>query len=65
MQNIPNILVVGQQFPSVEIPGTHARKVTEASKRLKMLSFRTYKREVFRYHRVSIETRLYYPRLIL
>jgi hypothetical protein len=45
MRNIPNILVVGQQFPSVEVPGTHARKVTEASKkRLKMLAFRLYRR---------------------
>lgn len=45
MRTIPNLLVVGQQFPSVEVPGTHARKVTEASKkRLKMLSFRMYRR---------------------
>jgi hypothetical protein len=45
MRNIPNLLVVGQQFPSVEVPGTHARKVTEASKkRLKMLAFRLYRR---------------------
>ncbi|KAF1837976.1 hypothetical protein BDW02DRAFT_576703 [Decorospora gaudefroyi] len=45
MRNIPNLMVVGQQFPSVEVPGTHARKVTEASKkRLKMLAFRLYRR---------------------
>ncbi|KAH7095288.1 hypothetical protein FB567DRAFT_512231 [Paraphoma chrysanthemicola] len=45
MRNISNLLVVGQQFPSVEVPGTHARKVTEASKkRLKMLAFRLYRR---------------------
>jgi hypothetical protein len=45
MRNIPNVLTVGQQFPSVEVPGTHARKVTEASKkRLKMLAFRLYRR---------------------
>ncbi|KAH8724552.1 hypothetical protein GQ44DRAFT_708389 [Phaeosphaeriaceae sp. PMI808] len=45
MRNIPNMLAVGQQFPSVEVPGTHARKVTEASKkRLKMLAFRLYRR---------------------
>ncbi|KAF2685739.1 hypothetical protein K458DRAFT_430458 [Lentithecium fluviatile CBS 122367] len=45
MRNIDNIVVVGQQFPSVEVPGTHARKVTEASKkRLKMLAFRLYRR---------------------
>ena len=45
IRNIPNIMAVGQQFPSVEVPGTHARKVTEASKkRLKMLAFRLYRR---------------------
>ena len=45
MRNIPNLMVVGQQLPSVEVPGTHARKVTEASKkRLKMLAFRLYRR---------------------
>jgi hypothetical protein len=45
MRNIPNLMVVGQQFPSVEVPGVHARKVTEASKkRLKMLAFRLYRR---------------------
>ncbi|KAF2018396.1 hypothetical protein BU24DRAFT_345737 [Aaosphaeria arxii CBS 175.79] len=45
MRNIQNLVVVGQQFPLVEVPGTHARKVTEASKkRLKMLSFRLYRK---------------------
>lgn len=45
MRNIDNLVIVGQQFPSVEVPGTHARKVTEASKkRLKMLAFRLYRR---------------------
>jgi transcription initiation factor TFIID subunit 1 len=45
MRNIQNLVVVGQEFPSVEVPGTHARKVTEASKkRLKMLAFRLYRR---------------------
>jgi hypothetical protein len=45
MRNIDNLVVVGQEFPSVEVPGTHARKVTEASKkRLKMLGFRLYRR---------------------
>jgi transcription initiation factor TFIID subunit 1 len=45
MRNIQNLVVVGQQFPSVEVPGTHARKVTEASKkRLKMLAFRLYRK---------------------
>lgn len=45
IRNLQNLVVVGQQFPSVEVPGTHARKVTEASKkRLKMLAFRMYRR---------------------
>lgn len=45
MRNMQNLVVVGQEFPSVEVPGTHARKVTEASKkRLKMLAFRLYRR---------------------
>ncbi|KAF2661560.1 hypothetical protein K491DRAFT_586929 [Lophiostoma macrostomum CBS 122681] len=45
IRNIQNLVVVGQEFPSVEVPGTHARKVTEASKkRLKMLAFRLYRK---------------------
>ena len=41
LRNIENLHVVGQQFPSVDIPGPHSRKVTTASKnRLKMVSFR-------------------------
>jgi transcription initiation factor TFIID subunit 1 len=45
MRNIQNLVVVGQQFPTVEVPGVHARKVTEASKkRLKMLAFRLYRK---------------------
>jgi hypothetical protein len=45
IRNMQSLVVVGQEFPSVEVPGTHARKVTEASKkRLKMLAFRLYRR---------------------
>jgi hypothetical protein len=41
IRNIDNLFVVGQQFPSVEIPGPHSRKVTNAAKnRMKMISFR-------------------------
>ncbi|KAF8850146.1 hypothetical protein BDZ45DRAFT_206854 [Acephala macrosclerotiorum] len=41
IRNIDNIFVVGQQFPSVEIPGPHSRKVTNAAKfRMKMIAFR-------------------------
>lgn len=41
LRNIENLHVVGQEFPSVDVPGPHSRKVTTASKnRLKMVSFR-------------------------
>ncbi|KAF5020899.1 hypothetical protein F66182_7051 [Fusarium sp. NRRL 66182] len=41
MHRIDHLYVVGQQFPSVEVPGPHSRKVTNASKnRMKMLAFR-------------------------
>lgn len=45
LRNIENIHVVGQQFPSVDVPGPHSRKVTTASKnRLKMVSYRQMRR---------------------
>ncbi len=45
LRNIESLFVVGQEFPSVEVPGTHSRKVTEAAKRrLKMISYRIYKK---------------------
>ena len=41
LHKIDHLHVVGQAFPSVEVPGPHSRKVTNASKnRMKMLSFR-------------------------
>jgi hypothetical protein len=41
IRNIDNVFVVGQQFPSVEIPGPHSRKVTNAQKnRMKMIAYR-------------------------
>ncbi|KKF97073.1 putative transcription initiation factor [Ceratocystis platani] len=41
LRNIDHIFVVGQTFPSVEVPGPHSRKVTNASKnRIKMISYR-------------------------
>ncbi|KAF2758144.1 hypothetical protein EJ05DRAFT_476401 [Pseudovirgaria hyperparasitica] len=44
VRNISNLMVVGQQFPNMEIPGTHSRKVTEAAKnRLKMIAYRIYR----------------------
>ncbi|ODA77352.1 hypothetical protein RJ55_06980 [Drechmeria coniospora] len=41
LHKIDHLHVVGQSFPSVEVPGPHSRKVTNASKnRMKMLAFR-------------------------
>lgn len=41
LHNIDHLHVVGQTFPSVDVPGPHSRKVTNASKnRMKMLAFR-------------------------
>jgi hypothetical protein len=41
IRNIDNLFVVGQQFPSVEVPGPHSRKVTNAAKnRMKMIAYR-------------------------
>ena len=45
LKNVENLFVVGQEFPSVEVPGVHSRKSTDiAKRRLKMISFRTYKK---------------------
>ncbi|KAI9846871.1 MAG: hypothetical protein M1837_003483 [Sclerophora amabilis] len=53
MRNIENLYVVGQEFPSVEVPGPHSRKVTTAAKnRLKMISFRKIRKS--KYHRVNV-----------
>jgi transcription initiation factor TFIID subunit 1, fungi type len=41
IRNIENLYVVGQELPSVDVPGPHSRKVTTAAKnRLKMISYR-------------------------
>jgi transcription initiation factor TFIID subunit 1 len=41
IRNIDYVYAVGQQFPSVEIPGPNSRKVTNAAKnRMKMIAFR-------------------------
>ncbi|KAL1996046.1 hypothetical protein VTN49DRAFT_581 [Thermomyces lanuginosus] len=46
MRNIENLYVVGQQFPSVDVPGPHSRKVTTVAKnRLKMLTFRLMRKQ--------------------
>jgi transcription initiation factor TFIID subunit 1, fungi type len=46
MRNVDHIYAVGQEFPSVSVPGPHSRVVTTASKnRLKMISFRIIRRK--------------------
>lgn len=47
LRSVEHLFVVGQEFPSVEVPGTHSRKVTEiAKRRLKMVSFRKYSKNL-------------------
>jgi hypothetical protein len=49
LRNLDNLFVAGQQFPSMQIPGTHSRKVTDASKRrLRMIAYRIYKKNLER-----------------
>lgn len=46
LRNIDHIYTVGQGFPVMEVPGPHARKVTNTSKnRLKMISFRMMRKK--------------------
>lgn len=53
MRNVDHIYAVGQEFPSVSIPGPHSRVVTTASKnRLKMISYRIARRK--KYQRLSV-----------
>jgi transcription initiation factor TFIID subunit 1 len=45
LRNLDNLFLCGQQLPSMEVPGPHARKVTEAAKRrLRMISFRIFRK---------------------
>lgn len=45
LRNIENLYVAGQQFPSVDVPGPHSRKVTTVAKnRMRMLVYRLLKR---------------------
>lgn len=45
MRNIDHLYVVGQTLPSMEVPGPHARRVTNIYKnRLKMVAYRLLKR---------------------
>lgn len=44
IRTIDHLFVAGQQFPVVEIPGPHSRKVTNAAKsRMKMVAYRKIK----------------------
>lgn len=53
IRNIENVQLVGQEFPSIDVPGPHSRKVTTASKnRLKMISYRQIRRK--QVHRISV-----------
>ncbi|KAI1502972.1 hypothetical protein F5X99DRAFT_377182 [Biscogniauxia marginata] len=45
VRNIDHVYTVGQVFPSMEVPGPHARKVTNTTKnRLKMIAYRIMKK---------------------
>lgn len=45
LRNIENLYVVGQQLPSVDVPGPHSRKITTVAKnRMKMLVYRLLKK---------------------
>ncbi|EDP49429.1 transcription factor TFIID complex 145 kDa subunit, putative [Aspergillus fumigatus A1163] len=45
LRNIEHLYVAGQQFPSVDVPGPHSRKVTTVAKnRMKMLVYRLLKK---------------------
>ncbi|KAI1455826.1 hypothetical protein F4805DRAFT_468419 [Annulohypoxylon moriforme] len=46
LRKIDHVYTVGQTFPSLEVPGPHARKVTNTSKnRLKMIAYRMIKKK--------------------
>lgn len=46
IRNIDHLYVAGQEFPAVDVPGPHSRKVTTAAKnRLKMISYRILKKK--------------------
>ncbi|RMZ80878.1 hypothetical protein DV737_g2751, partial [Chaetothyriales sp. CBS 132003] len=54
LRKADNIFVVGQELPSAQVPGTHSRMVTTASKnRLKAISYRIARRK--KTHRIKVE----------
>ncbi|KAI4112216.1 MAG: hypothetical protein LQ345_006604 [Seirophora villosa] len=53
LRHIEHLRVVGQEFPSVDVPGPHSRKVTTAAKnRLKMISYRLLRKS--RTHKIKV-----------
>ncbi|KAL8689058.1 MAG: hypothetical protein Q9218_005183 [Villophora microphyllina] len=58
IRNTEHLRVVGQEFPSVDVPGPHSRKVTTAAKnRLKMISYRLLRKSKTHKIKVSAVTR--------
>ncbi|KAI4121919.1 MAG: hypothetical protein LQ338_006083 [Usnochroma carphineum] len=58
IRNIEHLRVVGQEFPSVDVPGPHSRKVTTAAKnRLKMISYRLLRKSKTHKIKVSAVTK--------
>ena len=49
MRNVDHLYAVGQQFPNIDVPGPHSRKVTTASKqRLRMIAYRKIRKNAQR-----------------
>ena len=58
IRNVENIRIVGQEFPSVDVPGPHSRKVTTAAKnRLRMISYRLLRKSKTHKIKVSAVTK--------
>lgn len=58
LRAIEHVRVVGQEFPSVDVPGPHSRKVTTAAKnRLKMISYRLLRKSKTHKIKVSAVTK--------
>ncbi|KAI4219386.1 MAG: hypothetical protein L6R36_008364 [Xanthoria steineri] len=58
IRTVEHVRVVGQEFPSVDVPGPHSRKVTTAAKnRLKMISYRLLRKSKTHKIKVSAVTR--------
>lgn len=58
LRNLENVYVVGQELPSVAVPGTHSRMVTTAAKnRLKAISYRIARKKKTKRIRVEDVTR--------